>query len=259
MPPQNPPSTLFCSVNDLSDYLSQEGVNLRLCDNASATGQYVAATATALLDATTVAVQPLTAPLPAGATLDFGGSDMAQIIQAVTAAPAPMGATSLTVFALPAQVNGGAVAIDGGVNAVELYRAVKATYYGTTEVRRYVQPRYPGMDSVLAQSWSVNQWAQVCAARWLCRRRGNGVPGSIEDDYQEAKSDLKAVLAGDMYIEDIGLGTAEWPAWSNTIVVPGYWLYKNRVQRPISEQAGGPPVGYSQAVEWGADSLWEGF
>jgi len=238
--------TPYCTYKDIADYLSDEGVQLRMDDDNSGTGQFVVTTSAAAIDATTLAVQALPTPLPAGTTLDFGGADMDEIVQVVLSAPASLSATSLTVHALPGAVNERAVAIDGGVNAFELARVERAIAIASSKINDYLIPRYQD-ESQLATSYSVNRWATIIACRWFCKRRGQSCPSSIEDDYKEAIQDLQNVAASAMQIGDIGTPVAEVPSFVNIIVRPEYWLRKARVQRPISSP--GTPQGYSQSID----------
>jgi phage gp36-like protein len=244
---------LFCNAGDVQDYLSIEGVNLRLDDDSSATGQYVQASANAIVGATSIPVTPLTAPLDAGDTLFFYAGNMPVPGVAVLSAPAGLGATSLTVNPLTVQVNQGSVAIDSGVNVVEYNRINVAINWATSQVKLYCGSKYD--DSALASSWTVKRWATIIAAYRLCRRRTNPCPATVEEDYKEAILELKDVQKGNLYIEDVGLRTTECPAWSNVQVDSfGYDLRKVRVQRPISE---GTPTQYPQNVSWPAEFCYE--
>lgn len=239
----------YCTPFDLADLLSTEGIQLRLDDDNSASGQWIYCTTLAAIGATTISCQPLPVTMPSGNSLDFGGSDMAAVVEAVMTAQALAGATSLTVSALPGQINAGAVAIDGGVNAFELARITKAINYASSKVNDYVLPRYQS-PAQLVTSWTVNRWATILACCWLAKRRGQPVPSSLMDDYKEAMEEMLKVSAGQMQIGDIGTPVAEWPAWSNVTVDHRYWTRKVRVERSISETAGGGPTGYAQAVDW---------
>lgn len=234
----------------IQDLLSSEGLNLSLDDDNAATGQWIYATVQASAGATTVSCQPLPCPMPAGNTLDFSGANMPQIVEAVLSSSASLGATSLAVAALPGQVNQGAVAIDGGVNAFELARIQAAINYASGRLNNYLLPRYQSA-AALQSSQAVVDWATVIAARWLRKRRAQPCPQGIEDDYKEAMKEILMVAAGQLQLGDLGTPVPEWPAWSNCRVDPRYWYDKVRVQRNISEQS--VPTGYSQQVDWGGE------
>jgi len=130
---------------------------------------------------------------------------------------------------------------------------VKGIYWATSRVNLYLVPRYEA--SQLATSYIVNEWCTRFAARWLCSRRGNSPPASIEDLYQEAKEEMADVLAGKMQVPDIGARSPEWPLWSNIRFDDSYGVRKLRVERPISERT---QAGYQQNIDWPAEAgFWE--
>ena len=141
---------------------------------------------------------------------------------------------------------------DGYLNALERTALTKAISYATTRVNFYCQPLYATAD--LSTSWLANEWATIIATRWLCTRRGNPCPDSIQKMYDEALEDLQAVKAGSHQIPDLGYRNVAWPAWSNVTVRPEYHYRKQRVQRPISEQT---PTQYPQAPDWQAEFFFE--
>lgn len=246
----------YCTPFDLQDYLSNQGLQASLDDTGTGSGQWVYCTTPAAINATSLGCQPLAATMPAGNTLDFGGADMPQIVEVVLTAQANQGTTMLGVAPVPGAIPAGAMAIDGGVNAFELARMQKAISYAAAEINNYLMPRYQSA-ATLQQSWTVNNWATICAARWLRRRTGRPLPKGIEDDYKQAREELREAAAGDLQIGDIGTPVAEWPAWSNVIVDPRYWIRKARVQRSISETASAGPTGYAQAVDWASQGFLE--
>ncbi len=87
MPPTNAPLP-FCTLGDIQQYLSIEGVQLSIVDNPQGTGQYLWSTVAAVLGATTVIVQPLDQPVQSGAQLEWGGADMPQTVECTVAAVA---------------------------------------------------------------------------------------------------------------------------------------------------------------------------
>src|SRR5438445_8568880 len=153
---------LYAQPSDIWDYLGSEGTNLRLDDHNLATGQTIQATATAALGATTIQVASIQYPLLAGTQLDFDGADMPATLEVILSSTALVGATSILVRPLGAQVNNLAEAFDSGVNVALGRRLVKACQYATGQVKLYCCPRYN--DSDLVQSWSVNRWATTIAA-----------------------------------------------------------------------------------------------
>lgn len=255
MAPSTAPAS-YTDPFDIQDYLQDEGLQLSLDDRNEASGQWIYATSAAAALATSVQCQPLPCAMQNGNTLNFGGAAMQSIVQVILDAPASKGDTQLTVSPLAGEVNLGAVAIDGGVNAYELARIQKAIAYASSKVNDYCMPRYQSA-AALQSSWTVNRWATILAAKWLRSRGGRPLPQSVFDDAKEAMEEMKAVSVGQMQIGDLGTPIAEWPAWSNTCVDPSYWNRKLRVQRPMSEQSGGPPTGYAQQIDWWAEGIIE--
>lgn len=81
----------------------------------------------------------------------------------------------------------------------------------TGEIQFYCN-QYAAAD--LADSTLVSRWATVLAVRFLCQRRGNGVPDSIESEYQDIKENLKEVRAG-FPIPGVPYRTNSLPTMSN--------------------------------------------
>jgi hypothetical protein len=236
---------LYATPADLVDYLGSEGVELRLDDHLQATGQTVSVVGDQALGATTITISPLIAPLLAGTLLEFDGGGMPAVLQVNTAAVARVGDTSLTVLALTAPLLDTSAAEDSGVNVALAQRMTKACQYATGRVKFYCCKRYD--DSELVKSWSVNRWATALGCQWLCRRRANAVPASIDADAEEALEEMKGVSVGSYLIEDIGLRTSGWPFMSNLTVDLRYEYARARVQPSLSEAT---PTIYGQFVDW---------
>lgn len=236
---------LYTSPSDVYDWLGSNGVDLLLDDDNEATGQKIQATADAAVGATQIQVENLTYPLLNGSVLQFGGSGMAAQTAVQLTAVAQKGATLLSVAPLAAQVNNLSSAQDSGVNLIAASRLAKGCKYGTSQVKLYCCTRYD--DSQLALAWSCNRWATTLAARWICRRRRQSSPKSIEADAAEALEELRAVHSGSLSIEDIGTRTAGWPYMSNLNTDVRYELGRVRVISPLSE---GTPTTYAQLIDW---------
>ena len=243
-------STLFCTPQDVWDLLSVEGVDLREDDHNLATGQIIEASAAAAVGATSITVTALPVALLRGAELVFDSAGMAAPVKAQLTAAAAVGATSIAVTALETAINAGAQARDSGVNAATGARLAVSTRKGTSKVKLYCNARYD--DSQLALCGTVNDWATLGAAKWLCSRRAQGCPKSIAADYEEALEEMRAVQAGQLSLEDIGTRGVDWPTISNVSVRPGYNGMQARAQPYISE---GTPTGYPQYVDWNSAML----
>lgn len=238
-------STLFCTPQDVWDYLSVEGVDLREDDSNLATGQIITTSADAAVGATSISVSALPVALLKGAELTFlqAGMDVPVTVQLTAAAAAA--ATSISVTALETAISSGAQARDSGVNAATGARLVVGTRKGTSKVKLYCNARYD--DSALVLCGTVCDWATICAAKFLCTRRAQGCPKSIREDYDEAIEEMRQVQSGQLSLEGIGTRGVDWPSMTNVIVNPAYDGMRARVQPNISE---GTPTVYSQYVDW---------
>ncbi len=240
-------TNLYCDASDIADYLSGEGLQLRLDDRNQARGQTIQVTTDAALGATALSVAAIDAPLPKGTVLLFDGGGMDSVLEVTLSATAQVGDLSLSVSALTAAVTALAVAFDNGVNTALNARVLKSIQWATAQVKMYCCGRYN--DSDLATSHSVNRWTTVIAAARLCRRRGQGVPQSLAEDLEEAMGEMKLVRIGSMSIEDIGTRTSGWPFVTNVTVDQSYYVAKVRVEPQISEAT---PTQYGQFVDWGS-------
>lgn len=203
-----------------------------------------------------------------------------------TSAVAVVGATSISVAALPvALLRGAELVFDAAGMEVPVKvsltaaAAVAATSIAvaalTTEVNAGAQARDSGVnaatgarlvvgtrkgtskvklycnqrydDSQLVLSGMCNDWATIVAAKWLCERRAQGCPKSLKANYDEAIEEMRQVQSGQLSVEDIGTRGIDWPTITNVIVNPGYDGMRARVQPPISE---GTPPAYGQYVDW---------
>jgi hypothetical protein len=248
-----PLSYLFCTEDDVFDWLSIDGEQLSLNDMNNGSSSLVALTADAAASAVSLTVAALPSALPRGLVLQFSGSDMTLPVLAQLAAAASLGATSLSVQPIAGPILTGAQAVDRGVSAMEQARVNKGIMWSTSRVSLYCQPRYDPAD--LATSWVVNQWTAVMAAGWVRKRRANPLPGTLKAEIDEAMTELRLVRAGSIQIPDIGLRNPDFPAYSNMRVDQRYWLKVLRVQRPISSQS--DPVNYNQVADWDAESTYE--
>ena len=257
-------NTLFCSPQDVWDVLSAEGVDLRNDDHNLASGQIIQTTADTPAGSTTMTVSATPVALLNGAQLVFDGAGMQTPVQIQLTAAAAQGATSLSISqvfnagttvttgATTIDIPAGAQARDSGVNASTGIRLVRGCQRGTSKVKLYCNQRYD--DSQLKLSGSVNNWATICAAKWLCTRRAQGCPQGIAADYEETVRELKDVLAGVLSIEDCGTRGTEWPSFTNLTVDPSYDIMRARVEQQISEQT---PTIYGQFVDWNSAVTFE--
>ena len=236
---------IYTTPADVDDYLGAESVDLRLDDQQLATGQVISVVTDAVVGATTIQVAPILAPLLRGAQLKFYGGGMTDIVYVSLSVVAQVGDTTLTVSPLTEVVLAEGQATDSGVNVATAARMAKGCKYATAQVKRYCCNRYD--DSQLATAWSVNQWATVIASRWVCKRRSQSAPSGIDEDYKEVLQDLKWVMTGMMFIEDIGTRTSAWPFITNATLDIRYDTVKSRIEPQLSE---GTPTQYAQFLDW---------
>lgn len=243
-------NTLFTSPQDVYDYLSVEGVELREDDSNLASGQIIQTTSDTPIGSTTMAVAALPVALLAGAQLTFLQAGMLVPITVQLTAVANIGATSLAIVLTTVDVPSGAQARDSGVNAATGARLVVACQRGTSKVKLYCNGRYD--DSQLKLCGSVLNWATIIAGRFLATRRVQGCPKSVDEDYKEAVKEMQSVSAGQIMLEDAGTRGVDWPWISNVTVDPGYDVMRARIEPNISEQT---PTAYGQYVDWNS-AMW---
>jgi hypothetical protein len=98
----------------------------------------------------------------------------------------------------------------------------------------------------------INDFATVIACRWLCSRRGNSVPKSIESLFKEVMEELKMIQRGETSLADIAERNINTPTWSNIRIQILNNVRKMAVERPLSEST---PTDYSQTVDHRADAI----
>jgi len=210
-----------------------------------------------------------------------------------TTADTPVGATSMTVSAIPVALLAGAqlvfdsagmaAPVQVQLSAVANVGATSLSLQATTiDVPSGAQARDSGVnaatgarlvtgcrkgtskiklycnqrydDGQLKLSGTVLDWAALYAAKWLCSRRAQGVPKSIAADWEDAKEELLMVQMGQLSIEDCATRGTDWPSISNITVDPGYDFMRARVEPNISEQT---PTAYSQFIDWNSAAWLE--
>ncbi len=109
----------------------------------------------------------------------------------------------------------------------------------TEEIDLYLRQRYT--PAALATSTLVNRWCVVLSARFLCHRRGNPVPDSIERDYERIADPGEGLLVqvseGRRQLPGIALREDLRPTWSNLQVDRRYRHSKIRVTKANSSDA----------------------
>jgi phage gp36-like protein len=115
----------------------------------------------------------------------------------------------------------------------------------TEEIDLYLRQRYT--QAVLATSTLVERWAVVMAARFLCQRRGNVVPDSIEQEWNRiADPDgglLSQISRARRQLPGMPLREDLRPTWSNLHVDRRYQRSTIRVTKQNSSD---PPTKLTQ-------------
>lgn len=130
---------------------------------------------------------------------------------------------------------------DAHLTASETAYATRAIQWATARVTTYCSAY---KQSSLQNSWMANWHCTVIAAYLLCCRRGNPVPGSIADSYEEVMEELKLIRKGDLVLADAPMRDNAMPGWIN-VGAPDLrfrWV-KLRQQRAISGRKGILPTG----------------
>lgn len=248
-------ANLYCKPSDVYDDLGEDGVDLRLSDGGTGTGQTVTVRLDAAAGDTALAVTALTQPLLAGTTLQFDGGGLGAVQEAQLSLVGQVGDSTLTVNPLSGAVPATASAVDDGNNLALAKRLVKACGYATNQVLMYCGGRYD--DSQLYANatgnppGSVNRWATALAKRWLCRRRGQSAPASVQEDAEFTLEELRQVQRSMLSVERVGTRTSGWPFITNGTVDIRYQVAKARVQPQLSEAT---PTQYAQYIDW--DSIF---
>ena len=109
----------------------------------------------------------------------------------------------------------------------------------TEEIDLYCRQRYT--QAVLATSTLIERWAVVMAARFLCQRRGNKPPDSLEEEFQRITDPdngfLAKIAAGKRQLPGKALRATLQPTWSNLTVDRRYRRSKIRVTDANSSDA----------------------
>lgn len=105
----------------------------------------------------------------------------------------------------------------------------------TEEIRGYAWMWYS--DTQLATSTLVNRWATTLAVFFLCQRRGNPVPDSLQAEALRIFELLQKVAEGNYRIPGLALRGDLRPSMSNVTIDRRYPVSTVRVTRPNSTDA----------------------
>lgn len=217
---------LFTSVSDVASFLGATGVKLRLDDDGVSTGAITAAT-----NATPIQVTSASHGLTTGDLVQITGvhgNTWTDGIWFVTVVDA-------NSFTLNTSTGSGTYTSGGtwyGIGYPQSSWAAYAPQIGTATVKRFVQTLYDASD--LQNSWSAWFWSTVIGAQWLCARRGNPIPGSINNLYLQSLDELDAVMNRKLTIEDTVYRNECFPTWSVLRIDRRFSVKQMRVVASIS-------------------------
>jgi phage gp36-like protein len=103
----------------------------------------------------------------------------------------------------------------------------------TRDINNFALQKYTV--EVLAAHGTVNDWCIVLAVCHLCRRRGNSIPESLEQDRQEILADLRGIPSGKFKLGDAATRANFSPSFSNPTVDRRYSQSKIRIMRAASD------------------------
>lgn len=220
--------TTYTTSDDIIGLLGASGLTLRIDDAVASSGGVSGATNASPIEITTAAAHGLSTGT---VVLIFG-------VEGNTAAntEAPITVTGATTFTLDGS-SGNAAYSGGGAwfsTGTSQGLTTQAINLATAKVNRFCQSLYDVAD--LALSWSVWSWATSIACHWLCARRQNPIPSSINNLYLESLDELQAVRSGNLIIEDIGFRNNIMPQWSACRIDNRWSLKKMRVEAGLSDR-----------------------
>ncbi|MGH9932600.1 MAG: phage protein Gp36 family protein [Pyrinomonadaceae bacterium] len=105
----------------------------------------------------------------------------------------------------------------------------------TEEINLYCQQWYEPAD--LDNSTLINRWCTVMATTFLCERRGNPVPESLQAEFARIAEKLERILAGTLKIPGLAMRDDMRPSYSNLTVDRRYQRSRIRVTRQNSSDA----------------------
>lgn len=104
----------------------------------------------------------------------------------------------------------------------------------TAEVNDYLFQRYAPIK--LNDSWSCRRATSIIAAVWVCQRRGNPVPASLEKEYERVIAKLEQIRDHILDIGGIAERESDQIGVSNVTIDSNYDVKQIRVQRSISDR-----------------------
>lgn len=220
------PQYTYTNVASIVSFLGANGLTLRNDDNGTPTG-----TITAASNATPIAITSAAHGLVTGDIACVTG------VTGNTWANGPWAVTyiSANTFSLQQSV-GVAPYVSGGTFTALTYPAptwiYQACQVGTAKVDKFCQTLYD--PSQLVGSWSVWNWATIAGAHWLCARRNNPIPNSLNNLYLEAMDELLMVQKQELAIEGTAYRNETQPTWAALRIDRRFDIKQMRVESNIS-------------------------
>lgn len=135
---------------------------------------------------------------------------------------------------------------DETVTSTELARlTTNIVNYATSEINLFVGERYTM--AALAESWFIHHAATVRGAIFLCQRRFNSVPESLEDEWVRIERLLQRIHDHKLSLADIPELESDQPIMSNVTIDDRYRVRRIRVIRPTSDNKPSP---YPRRNHW---------
>jgi Mu-like prophage protein gp36 len=103
----------------------------------------------------------------------------------------------------------------------------------TEEINLFCRQYYLAAD--LANSTLINRWCTVLSVYFLCQRRGNPVPESIQAEFERIMLYLERVRTGEMKLPDVPYAANLSPSFSNMTVDRRFPASRVRVEQRSSD------------------------
>lgn len=104
----------------------------------------------------------------------------------------------------------------------------------TEEINAYAMQRYSA--TALSGSTLIERWATVLAVYFLCERRGNSAPGSLQGEFERIMAKLEQIPGGGFRLPGVAYRSDFRPGFSNLTVDRRYQFSKVRVVETASDQ-----------------------
>jgi phage gp36-like protein len=103
----------------------------------------------------------------------------------------------------------------------------------TEEINAYAMQRYS--DTALSGSNLVTRWCTVLAVYFLCERRGNSPPASLQSEFERIMAKLQQIPSGIFKLPGVATRSDFRPGFSNVTVDRRYQYSKVRVIQTASD------------------------